>query len=212
MALEIAHPKMHEIGEAMSVLYSAFRKDFSHIFQTHFEYGRKLFVNFYIKFMKEPDLEDILVVKLSDKIVATVLFDFTDPNWKELPLYLLKMSLHFFRSFNNVGIRQAFKITLGMYWFLFEDFNRNSCYIKLLGVHPAYQNLKIGTKILQLLEKMTRAHHLKSMSLDVTFEDLPARHLYKKQGFKETRHFQNAFLKYLNGIEGVFSMEKKLDY
>lgn len=203
---------LSEIEELASVLFRAFHKDFSYLYGEDYEFGRKLFKNFYKKIIKEKDLRNFLVATVDDKIVAAAHLDFENPKLISFVPHFLKMNLHFFRSYTKFGIKRAFKIMLGMYWFLFEDFNTNSGYIKLLGVLPEYQNLKIGTKVLQVIEKLTRHRHLGSMTLDVTFEDLPARHLYKKMGFAETRRFQNAFMKYLNGIEDAISMEKKLTY
>jgi len=210
--MKIRYPLLSEVEDLASVLFSAFKKDFSYLYGKDFEVGRKLFVAFYKKVIREKDLRNFLVVTIDHKIVAATHLDFEDPKLIKLFFYLLQMNLHFFRSYPIVGIKRALKIMLGMYWFLFEDFNTNSGYIKLLGVLPEYQNRKIGTKMLEIIEKITTYKHLGSMTLDVTFEDLPARHLYKKMGFMETRRFQNAFMKYLNGIEGAISMEKKLNY
>ncbi|HUY00190.1 MAG TPA: N-acetyltransferase [Candidatus Deferrimicrobium sp.] len=210
MTLIIRYPKLEELDQAISVLYSAFVKEFTYLFGKDFEFGRKLLVNFYKRTIKAKDLSNFLVVEKDKKIVAAISLDFEDPKLINFFFYFLRMNLHFFRSYTKLGIKKAFKITSGMYWFLFEDFNTDSCYINLLGVHPDYQNREIGTQILQFVEKIAKYKRLGSMTLDVSYEDLPARHLYKKLGFIETRRFQNTFLKYLNGIEGVFSMEKKL--
>jgi len=210
--LKIRYPLLSEVEELASVLFSAFKKDFSYLYGKDFEVGRKLFMTFYRKVVGEKDLRNFLVAIIDHKIVAATHLDFEDPKLVQLFFYLLRMSLHFFRSYPIFGIKRALKIMLGMYWFLFEDFNTNSGYIKLLGVLPEYQNHKIGTKMLQVIEKITFYKRLGSMTLDVSFEDLPARHLYRKTGFHETRRFQNAFMKYLNGIEGGISMEKKLNY
>jgi ribosomal protein S18 acetylase RimI-like enzyme len=210
--MRIRYPVLSEVAELSSVLFSAFTKDFSYLFGKDFEVGRKLFVGFYEKLVKEKYLKNFLVATIDHKIVGVAQLDFEDPKLVQLAFFLLRLNLHFFRSYSIVGIKRAVKIMLGMYWFLFEDFNTNSSYIKLLGVLPEYQNRKIGTKMLQVVEKITIYKHLSSMTLDVTFEDLPARHLYKKMGFSETRRFQNAFMKYLNGIEGAISMEKKMKY
>ncbi len=210
--MKIRYPLLSEVEDLASVLFSAFKKDFSYLYGKDFEVGRKLFVAFYKKVIRENDLRNFLVATIDHKIVAATHLDFEYPQLVQLFFYLLQMNLHFFRSHPIFGIKRALKIMLGMYWFLFEDFNTNSGYIKLLGVLPEYQNRKIGTKMLQIIEKITISKHLGSITLDVTFEDLPARHLYEKRGFVETRRFQNAFMKYLNGIEGAISMEKKLKY
>ncbi len=206
----ICHPKLSEIEEAISVLYSAFIKDFSYIFGEDYEYGRKLFVSFFKKTIKEKDLPNFLIAKQDNKIVGAVYLDYDNPKLVQFLFFFIRMNLHFLRSYHKFGLRKAFKITLGMYWFLFEDFNTNTCYIELLGVHPEYQNRKIGTKILQQVEKLTRQLGLPSMTLDVSLEDAPARHLYKKMGFIETRKMQISFLTYLVGIEGAATMVKKL--
>jgi ribosomal protein S18 acetylase RimI-like enzyme len=210
--MQIRYPLLSEVRELASVLYSAFCKDFSYLYGKDYEFGKKLFRNFYKKVIKKKNLTNILVATKDNKIVAAAHLDFENPKIISFFPYFLKMSLHFFRSYTKFGIKRACKIMLGMYWFLFEDFNTNSGYIKLLGVLPEYQNQGIGSEILQSIEKITRHKHLKSMTLDVTFEDLPARHLYEKKGFIETRRFQNTFMKYLNGIEGDISMEKRLTY
>jgi ribosomal protein S18 acetylase RimI-like enzyme len=206
----IRYPNLSEVEELASVLFSAFYKDFSYLYGTDYEFGRKLFKNFYKKVIREKDLRNFLVVVIDNKIIAAAHLDFEDPKLISFFPYFLKMNLHFFRSYTKFGFKRAFKIMLGMYWFFFEDFNTNSGYIKLLGVLPEYQNLKIGTKVLQVIEKITRHRHLGSMTLDVTYEDLPARHLYRKMGFTRTKDFHNSFMKYLNGIEGAISMEKRL--
>lgn len=210
--MQIRYPLLSEIEELASVLFRAFYKDFSYLYREDYEFGRKLFQKFYKKVTNEKDLRNFLVATVNTQIVAAVHLDFENPKPISFFAYFLKMNLHFIRSFTRLGVRRAFRIMLGMNWFFFEDFNTNSCYIKLLGVLPEYQNCKIGTQMLQLIERITYYKHLVSMTLDVTIEDLPARHLYNKMGFIQTRCFQNSFMKYLNGIEGAISMEKKLTY
>jgi hypothetical protein len=140
MVLTIRYPKLEELDKAISVLYSAFVKEFSYLFGKNFEFGRKLFVNFYKKIIKEKDLPNFLVVEQEKKIIAAVSLDFENPKLIQFFFYFIRMNLHFFRSYIQLGIKKAFKITIGMYWFLFEDFNSDSCYINLLGVHPDYRN------------------------------------------------------------------------
>ncbi len=210
MSIKVSHPQITELEEAMGVLYLSFQEEFDFLFGNDFKYGKKLFTSFYKRMIKLKDLQKFLVAKIKGKIVATANIDFENPHIIKFIFYFLKLNLHFLRSYTKIGIKRAIKTTLSMYWFFFEDFRRNSCYINLFGVHPKYQHRGIGTKLLKAVEIFAQKKHLASMSLDVAYEDRPARHLYEKMGFKSIRRIQNPLLKSLNGIEGVFSMEKRL--
>ena len=215
MELEIRHPKIKELDEAIELIYIAFRDAFDFLFEKDFEFGKRLFVNFYKKTVKKQDLKNFVIAKSNNKIVATANLDFDNPHFFHLlkfVFYFLKLNLHFLRARDILGIRRTIRITIAMYWFFFETFRRNSCYINLFAVAPEFHRRGIGTRMLREIEKITRKRRLGSMSLDVAFLDFPARHLYEKVGFIEVRRFHHSVLKRINGIEGVFSMKKPLKY
>jgi ribosomal protein S18 acetylase RimI-like enzyme len=215
MNLQIRQPKLNELENTIRVFYLAFKGEFTFIFGKYFEIGKKLFINFHKKIIKKQDLENYLVATINGKIVGAANLDFTNPYLPQLMkflIYFLKMNLHFIRAFPVLGIRRAIRVTLAMYWFFFENFRRNSCYINMLAVIPEFHNRGIGRKMLRAIEKLTKQKRLTSMTLDVCFWDFPARHLYEKAGFTEVYRFSHSLLKYLNGIEGVFQLKKPLTY
>lgn len=203
---------MSEIEDAINILYLAFSEEFYYVFDKDFEYGRKLFINFYKTNLHEKDLNKFLVARINNRIIATINFDDENPHLLKFLWFFLKMNLHFLRSHSKFGLRRAIHITLSLYWFFIEDFRQNSCYINMFGVHPEYQHCGIGTKMLQAIETISRKKHLRSLTLDVAHEDGLARHFYKKMGFKVKRSLHNSLFKYYNGIEAAYSMERIITY
>ncbi len=215
MKLEIRHPKMIELKRAIEVFYTAFKGEFRYIFGKYFEVGKRLFINFYRRTIKKQDLENFLIAKVNNQIIAAANLDFNNPSFFHLikyTFYFIKLNIHFLRAYSILGIKKAIRATLSMYWFFIENFRRNSCYINLLAVVPRFHNRGIGTKMIRKIEQLTKRKRLRSMSLDVCFGDFPARYLYKKTGFKEVRRYSNSLLKNLNAIEGVFSLKKPISY
>ena len=212
MELEIRPPKLKELGPAIRVMYEAFKGEFRFIFGEHYELGKKLLVNFFKRSVQKQELENFLIAKYKNKIVATANLDFDNPRLIRFFFNFLKMNVHFLRASRIIGIRNTIRITLSMYWFFIENFRKNSCYINLFAVAPEYHNRGIGKKMLKEIEKITRKKGLGSMTLDVAFSDAPAQYLYKKIGFKEVHRFQNTFLKNYNAIDGIIAMKKPLVY
>jgi len=210
MALEIRHPKLNELENAISVFYAAFKGEFNYIFGRYFEYGKRLLINFYKRTIGKKDLKNFVIAKINNKIVGAANLDFTNPNLIKYFFYFIKLNMHFLRAYTVMGLKRAIKTTMSMYWFFIENFRTNSCYINLFAVLPKFHNRGIGTKMLRKIEKITKRKKLSSMTLDVAFSDVPARHLYKKVGFTESFRFSHSILKYLNAIEGIFGMKKIL--
>ncbi len=212
MELEIRQPRINEIGPAIKIIYEAFKGEFRFIFGEHYELGKKLLVNFFIRSVQKQELGNFLIAKHNGKVIATANLDFENPRLIRFFFNFLKMNVHFLRASTIIGLRNTIRITLSMYWFFIENFRRNSCYINLFAVAPEYHNRGIGTRMLKEIEKITRKKGLGSMTLDVAFTDTPAQYLYNKMGFKEVRRFQSTFLKAYNAIEGIIAMKKPLIY
>lgn len=212
MELEIRPPRIDELGQAIKIMYDAFKGEFRYIFGDYYELGKKLLVNFYKRSVQKQELDNFLIAKYKGKVVATANLDFENPRLIKFFFNFLKMNVHFLRASSVIGLRRTIRITLSMYWFFIENFRKNSCYINLFAVATEYHNRGIGTRMLKEIEKITRRRGLGSMTLDVAFSDAPARYLYEKIGFSEVRRFQNSLLKNLNAIDGVIAMEKPLIY
>ena len=58
--------------------------------------------------------------------------------------------------------------------------------IKRMRVHPDYQGNGFGQRLLTLLEQKAKKLGYKKIILDTTVKQLPAQHLYIKNGYKET--------------------------
>jgi ribosomal protein S18 acetylase RimI-like enzyme len=58
--------------------------------------------------------------------------------------------------------------------------------IKRMRVHPDFQGNGFGQKLLTMLEKKAEERGYKTIILDTTVKQLPAQHLYLKNGYKET--------------------------
>ncbi|NHI92833.1 MAG: GNAT family N-acetyltransferase [Candidatus Lokiarchaeota archaeon] len=210
--LEIRQPRLGELGQAIKVIYDAFKGEFKYIFGKHYELGKKLLVNFYKRSIEKQHLENFLIAKYNGKVVGTANLDFENPRLIRFFFNFLKMNVHFLRASSIIGLRRTIRITMSMYWFFIENFRKNSCYINLFAIAPEYHRRGIGTRMLKEIEKITRKKRLGSMTLDVAFSDAPARFLYEKIGFSEVRRFQSSLLKNFNAIEGVIAMEKPLLY
>lgn len=58
--------------------------------------------------------------------------------------------------------------------------------IKRMRVHPDYQGRGFGQQLLTLLEQKAKEIGYKKIILDTTVKQVPAQHLYIKNGYKET--------------------------
>lgn len=58
--------------------------------------------------------------------------------------------------------------------------------IKRMRVHPDYQGRGFGQQLLTLLEQKAKELGYKKIILDTTVKQIPAQHLYIKNGYKET--------------------------
>lgn len=81
--------------------------------------------------------------------------------------------------------------------------SRADAEVKRMRVHPSFQRQGFGTQILRVLENRARELGYSVLRLDTTVEQIGARHLYAKFGFKETAHGL------LFGMHTIF-MEKTL--
>ncbi|HEX4773913.1 MAG TPA: GNAT family N-acetyltransferase [Candidatus Saccharimonadales bacterium] len=77
----------------------------------------------------------------------------------------------------------------GFYLNLTGRGGKKQAVLKRMRVKPELQGRGIGTELLSILESKMKARQYKSIILDVTNgpDQAPARHLYEKFGFKETK-------------------------
>jgi N-acetylglutamate synthase len=67
---------------------------------------------------------------------------------------------------------------------IFGLFNGRRAWIHHLGVHPKWQNKKIGTKMLKLTEKSLKKIGTKRILLSVDFKNLKVVPFYEKNGYR----------------------------
>lgn len=75
--------------------------------------------------------------------------------------------------------------------------------VKRVRVHPSFQRRGFGTLILQTLENRARELGYATLHLDTTVQQIAAKALYTKHGFKQTRR------EWFRGTQTIF-MEKPL--
>lgn len=84
---------------------------------------------------------------------------------------------------------------------------KNESHITNIGVSPAYQDLGIGTTLLQILKKYAARQGYSRMTLEVRAHNLKAQKLYERLGFHQTSikaHY------YIDDHEDAIEMEAKL--
>lgn len=74
-----------------------------------------------------------------------------------------------------------------------------------IGVHPSAQKAGIATALLTIMENEVKKQNGKKIFLEVSENNVPARSLYKKNGYKEI----GVRPKYYDGIDAIM-MEKVL--
>lgn len=84
---------------------------------------------------------------------------------------------------------------------------RNESHITNIGVSPAYQNRKIGSRLIQILKGYANQHGYSRMTLEVRAHNLQARRLYERLGFRQV-NIKPRY--YIDNREDAVEMEVKL--
>jgi GNAT superfamily N-acetyltransferase len=93
---------------------------------------------------------------------------------------------------------------------LFFKKRDNSKQLLMDGIFVKQKGLGIGTVLLRRLEQFALANKMTSIKLDV-IDHNPAKRLYEREGFVKTSHIKNMkIIKYLIGVDGLFTMVKRL--
>lgn len=83
---------------------------------------------------------------------------------------------------------------LGYCAFYANDAERKKAYISLIAVAPEYQNMHIGTKLINESFKMMRDYGMKQCILEVRKNNQKAIHFYKTKHFSVLEERENSYL------------------
>lgn len=85
---------------------------------------------------------------------------------------------------NPMGRALVFELNSRVVGYLCSWEILDECHVLNIAVHPEYRRQGVGSAMLKTLETSCQAKGIARILLDVGRRNKPARHLYKKMGFK----------------------------
>lgn len=131
------------------------------------------------------DVYNVMVVNEYEdirKLINTFDSCFT-PSLSDSEINLERLSKKFFEYAKIYAVYDDEQLCNGMIAFYVNDKKEKIAYISLLAVKSEYRRKKIGSLLMQIVEKVAKQSGMQSIKLEVKKENNKAISFYKKNGY-----------------------------